>query len=1491
MSLLKGGLADKRGNQYEIYVFIRELFEVIKNKISYVQYEKLIDGDGIDYIVGNKDNSKVLVQCKSGNGNYTKWNTTTLMPIIQKLNKYFNEEKTSFKLISPLNSPEIEGSLLKVNYIESSEGVLELDKATENFIKEFMSGQGLSYDNNHDREAAIKILKKLRFENLSKNSLEEILKSKMEMIFWGDADENLHKISGVIISGKYYCKKLFLNDIEKILEENNIKFKNLSKDRLLPAKIKSINENFKYNYRKVNNRLLPYEDINDVIEKVFDSEISVIYGRAGVGKSGVCLQLIEFCKKNNLSYIAVELDEYKPEVNLAKWSEMMGLPDDIVNCLNAISSGKDSLIILDQVDSVHGFDDNYKNARRICREIRNKVKDINSKELNVEKKCNMHIVFVSREYDLRNDSIISEICEEKQNEMDYHEVKIKELSEASVKSIIGDEYDKQNDNVKMSLKVFNNIYIYMKIRNRHENYLSTNNLIEKWYEQIIKDLKDQNYDVDIAEKIFLELKDRYLDNNEYYIEKQDLTCKNKKELDYLLSEGIIVENKGKISFEHQTILDYFISKDLYNVLKKDNTNVIKELERIGADKLKNRYLLVLALQDIVSLSTDRFVQVADEILNSKNKLHFFVKTVILEILAIHSENKNDRINNYIKSKVKDRKWHKHFINVVVLSNYEYIYSLLEEGYLEKMFDNEKTAKVAIMLLDSISDKLDKNFDDIIIKNVFKYSDLIGEWQYIFAKKDINEDTNGLFKLRMEYYNKYPEYLNTIYFNNLFKSGSERIIDIVELLFNGGKRIREAYFCELFDEYDELGWHFYETNYRIVINNLLKYVPAKLPQFISLSNWCATYLHSKNTERVVVEMLKRSAASMFRADYNLFIKTFKKYFNTKNDVLNEIIIFAFIENVGTDDKRIIDIVVDNFDSLIFSQTCDGNDKLFLTKKLVKKISKTCSQVSFDKLEKCIINYKDIEMIENRKHIPKKYKFNVPTEGYLQKELLPFMDKNRLSKKALEYIEVLKRKKLPEGRFSGIEFQSGFTQSPLSGKSISIDNWFDIIKTHKVKQTNIKFDKGQFIDSSPLHLSYDFEKFAEGNLNECIDRFYGIGNYSNINSFYLSAFLRALKSSDKEFNDNYQKVYIIIKQTYQYLDDGAKCNTIEFLGKLLQTHFDIDMLKIIYKELHDGHWNYEIKETTDYLMSGYNLPCCAAMRIIISLYNIYNDKINLDDKSNICNILDEFSKSNNYLKMFWIIPLCDLLYCRNKDKKYLDIILGIVMKDARFFAYNRMNKLLFKMYEYNKVRVIQLVVGASKTDSEYINEIISLFLIDLIYNEEYITSCIILKLSRSKKFIACLDKVFANNVENEKLKGKLLKFINCNIKTLMNEEMYLNRILYNKVIDVIIDKRIVLTMLQPKYFRKTIEGFIECVEASNIDNCIDLVYKILNNYYLSKLYKEDYYSDKKVMSFLNRILSSDVIKNKNSYDKMLDLYDIIIKKNTTCCRFSYDEHKYF
>lgn len=1486
VSLPRGGIADKIGNNYEIYVVIKELLRLFNynDSVGYVQYEEIKEDNGVDCIIGNKDNCVEYVQCKSSHGNDGKWNPSSLTSIINKWKSSFDDQSIRFRIVSPLISPELEEVKLKINDYNNN----SFSRGTKKLINDIKINIG---DNeNVDIDSIISILNRVEIESLPYSALEDIIISKLELYFKGDPKLNLRMLTGELLSGRYYGKKLYLLEFNNILKTLNIKYRDLSNDKTLLAQIEIINDRYKKEYNKIDDKLILNSDLKSIISKVYDNEISIIYGHAGVGKSGVCLQLIQYCKDNQLPYIAIELDIYKFRDNLAKWSENLELPDNIVYCLNDVSSGKDSLIIMDQADYIHSFDSDYKIAKEICLDIIKKVNNINKSKLSIENKCNMHIVFISREYDFKNDSIISGIYKDKLDKTNYAEIEIKKLNDKDVQCIIGEEYCQLNNNTKELLRTFNNIYIYKKLKNKHKNYLSTNDLIQQWCMQINEEINLQDGDVNIVQEIYSEIKNQYLYNKMYYIDKQELKHNCNKELNYLLSTGIIVDREGKISFGHQTILDYFISKDLYNVLKKDNVNVIKELERIGVDKLKNRYLLVLVLQDIVSSSTDRFVQVADEILNSKSKLHFFVKTVILEILAMHSLNKNDRINNYIKSKVKDRNWHKHFINVVVPSNYEYIYSLLEDGYLEKMFDNKKTAKDAIMLLASISDKLDEKFDDIIIKNVFKYHDLIDEWRWVFVK-DINEDSDDLFKIRMDYYNKYPEYLYTINFKNLFKSGSVRIIDIIELLFTGRKRIREVYFCDLFDEYDGLGWHFYETNYRIVINNLLKYVPTQLPQFVGLSNWCATCLHSENTERVLVEMLKRSAAFMFRQDYELFYDTFNEFFKSKNDIFNEIMLYAFIENVGYNNKRVIDIVVDNFDSIIFSQTYNGNDKLSLMKKLISSISKSCDQESFDRLENSIMKYKDREMIERKKQVSKKRRFNMPVVGYLQKELLSFMDKNRLKTNTLKFINELKRKKLPEGRFSGTDFQSGFTQSPLSGKNISIDSWFNIIHEHRTKQNNIKFVKGQFVDSSPLQLSYDFENFVTKNTNESINRFYNIKDYSKINCCYISAFLRAIKNRDKELNANYQKVFAIIKRSYQYLDDGSKCNTLEFIGKLMQTHFDTGMLKIIYKELHDGHWNYEINETTDYLMSGYNLPCCAAMRILISLYSIYNDKTNLDDKSNICNILDEFSKSNNYLKMFWIIPLCDLLYCRSKDKKYLDIILGIVMKDARFFAYNRMNKLLFKMYDYNKIRVIQLVIGASKTGSEYINEIISLFLIDLIYNEEYITSCIILKLSRSKKFIACLDKVFANNVENEKLKGKLLKFINCNIKTLMNEEMYLNRILYNKVIDVIKDKRIVLTMLQPKYFRKTIEEFIECVEASNINNCIDLVYKILKNYYSSKLYEEDYYSDEKVMSFLNRILSSDVIKNKNSYVKMLDLYDNIIKKNTTCCRFSYDEHKYF
>lgn len=1482
MSFPKGGIADKLGNNYEVNFVIKELLRLIDHKdiVKYIQYEEVNDDNGTDCIVGNKDNSVEYVQCKSSHGNDSKWNPSSIASIILKWQHLFYEQRNRFRLVSPLVSPELEEVKLKINdYSDNS-----LSRGTKKLINAIKINIG---DNeNVDIDSIISILNRVEIESLPYSALEDIIISKLELYFKGDPKQNLRMLTGELLSGQYYGKKLYLLEFNNILKTLNIKYRDLSNDKTLLAQIEIINDRYKKEYNKIDDKLILNSDLKSIISKVYDNEISIIYGHAGVGKSGVCLQLIQYCKDNQLPYIAIELDIYKFRDNLAKWSENLELPDNIVYCLNDVSSGKDSLIIMDQADYIHSFDSDYKIAKEICLDIIKKVNNINKSKLSIENKCNMHIVFISREYDFKNDSIISGIYKDKLDKTNYAEIEIKKLNDKDVQCIIGEEYCQLNNNTKELLRTFNNIYIYKKLKNKHKNYLSTNDLIQQWCMQINEEINLQDGDVNIVQEIYSEIKNQYLYNKMYYIDKQELKHNCNKELNYLLSTGIIVDREGKISFGHQTILDYFISKELYKTLKKVDVNVIKEIKRIGADKLKNRYLLVLALQDFVSLNTDRFLHIVDEILNARGKLHFFIKTVVLEILAMHHLNKDEKILDYVKNKIKDKKWYKYFISVVVPSNYEYIYSLLEDGYLEKMFNDKKKARDAIMLLASISNKLDEKFNDTIIKNVFKYRDLIDEWRWVFVK-DINNDTDGLFRIRMEYYNKYPEYLYTINFKNLFKSCSSRIIDIVGLLFDCKTRVKETYFYDLFDEHDELGRKFYEVNYRTIIKKLLKYVPTQLPQFVGLSNWCATCLHGKNTERVLVEMLKSSAAFMFRQDYVLFYDTFNEFFNSKNDIFNEIMLYAFIENVGYNNKRVIDIVVDNFDSIIFSETYNGNDKLSLIKKLISNISKSCDQESFDRLENSIMKYKDREMIERKKQASKKYSFNMPVEGYLQKELLPFMDKNRLKTNTLKFINELKRKKLPEGRFSGTDFQSGFTQSPLSGKNISIDSWFNIIHVHRTKQNNIKFVKGQFVDSSPLQLSYDFENFVTKNTNESINRFYNIKDYSKINCCYISAFLRAIKNRDKELNANYQKVFAIIKRSYQYLDDGSKCNTLELIWKLMQTHFDTGMLQFIYKELHSGSWNYDINEPNGYLISGYNLPYCTATRIIITLYNKYNDKINLDDKNNVYNILDEFVKSNNHLKMFWLIPLCDSLYCRNKEKKYLDIILNIITIDVQLLAYNRMNVLLIEVYKYKRIKVLRLVVRASKIDNEYINEILSSFLINLIYNEKYTECSMILRLCKSKKLIACLDKAIANNIENENIKDKLLKFLNHNIKYLMNEEMYLNRILYNKVIDVIKDKRIVLTMLQPKYFRKTIEEFIECVEDSNINDCIALVYKILKDYYSSKLYKEDYYSDKSIMSFLNRVLSYGLISNKTYYYKMLNLYDNIIRKNIICCTFSYTE----
>jgi hypothetical protein len=77
----------------------------------------------------------------------------------------------------------------------------------------------------------------------------------------------------------------------------------------------------------------------------------LLTGEAGVGKSGVILQVIESLQEQGLPLITFRVDRLDPTILPSDVGQQLGLPDSPVNVLAAIAQGQDCPLVIDQLDA------------------------------------------------------------------------------------------------------------------------------------------------------------------------------------------------------------------------------------------------------------------------------------------------------------------------------------------------------------------------------------------------------------------------------------------------------------------------------------------------------------------------------------------------------------------------------------------------------------------------------------------------------------------------------------------------------------------------------------------------------------------------------------------------------------------------------------------------------------------------------------------------------------------------------------------------------------------------------------------------------------------------------------------------------------------------------------------------------------------------------------------------------------------------------------
>ena len=567
MPFEKGGRADKKGNQYEINCIIFQMLKILDETNYSIVVEALgKDEVGTDILVTTFEGIKEHQQCKARNASKNCWQISDLKArnILSAWKMQLNRDSDrQVALVSPMDC----SFLVDLNdRAHNTSGkaedfytiqILKSDKKFQNFYKSFCIEMGLNIQKDTDILKSIDYLKRIYYKRISEYEIRERISQSIQFLFRSEKNIVYNALVSLVVTKDILGKEITQSVLYDYFKNQKIEFCLRDNDDRIAPRINEINQEYRETFKVLQEGLINRKEFGKCIDAIENEKSIIISGSAGYGKSGCTEAISNYCEEKRIPYIAIKLDRRIPHGNCKKWGQDLGLPSSVAYAIHCISKNEKAVIILDQLDALRWTQANSSEAISVCMEL---IRQVNY--LNCEREKNIIMVFVCRTYDLENDNNISSLFKKNESkESDWTNVIIGNFDEDTVKKIIGEGYKNLSLKLKMLLRIPSNIYIWQHL-DKGESYgdcLTTSHLIEKWFQQICrKSISEGLQEKSIIETI-TEIVDKLDKIGRLYAPRQTLNV-GEADIDYLISSEIIMNQKNKIGFAHQSILDYFISK-------------------------------------------------------------------------------------------------------------------------------------------------------------------------------------------------------------------------------------------------------------------------------------------------------------------------------------------------------------------------------------------------------------------------------------------------------------------------------------------------------------------------------------------------------------------------------------------------------------------------------------------------------------------------------------------------------------------------------------------------------------------------------------------------------------------------------------------------------------------------------------------------------------------------------------------------------------------
>ena len=352
---LPGGASDKSGNRYELLWTVVNMTRVLGGEAETIYLEPVgEDGVGIEFTVvlpAEIEYHQVKRQ-RTGRG---VWSLRELA-----------QESVLRNFYQKLNAPSSRTVFVSTHAAHPMDELAQRSRdasSWEEFQSSFVSSNEWSghFDNLHqswgavDKEDTFDRLRRVRVRTFDEEGLRDYAEAKLGILLDGDPANATDVLAQFALNQIH--QTLTAEDIWQHLHQRGFHRQTWADDDQVVNAIADLNRTYRTGIqsRGIGGDSIPRYETQQLVDYFKDEstrKAALVTGTAGVGKTSVISQVLDDVQTMQLPMLALRVDRLEPAERPEVLGTNMGLPASPVRTLAAIAKGRDCLLVIDQLDAV-----------------------------------------------------------------------------------------------------------------------------------------------------------------------------------------------------------------------------------------------------------------------------------------------------------------------------------------------------------------------------------------------------------------------------------------------------------------------------------------------------------------------------------------------------------------------------------------------------------------------------------------------------------------------------------------------------------------------------------------------------------------------------------------------------------------------------------------------------------------------------------------------------------------------------------------------------------------------------------------------------------------------------------------------------------------------------------------------------------------------------------------------------------------------------------